>query len=72
MGLSTMEELRQHDQIGDGFERFDQTDNGFEWRDLIGDGFGWIGGWTTIALSLSLYSFLFSVCKILFEGNLYV
>ena len=65
MGLSTTKELRRCDQVGDGFERRDQSSDGFERRDLTSDGFGWIGA--IIALSLS--PFLFSVCKILFEGN---
>ena len=55
MGLSTTEELRRRDQNNDGFERRDQTGDGFEWRDLTSDGFGWSEGWTTIALSLSLF-----------------
>ena len=55
MGLSTTEELRRRDQNNDGFERCDQIGDGFEWCDLTSDGFGWIEGWTTIALSLSLF-----------------
>ena len=66
MGLSTTKELW----------RCNQTNNGFEQRNLTSDGFEWIEGWTTVALSLSLSlslsPFLFSVYKILFEGNLNV
>ena len=50
MGLSTMEELRRHDHIDDGFEQRDQTDGVVGWglgcgeigvglAGFIGDGF---------------------------------
>ena len=68
MGLSTIEELRRRDQIDDKFEQHDQTNDGFKRHDLIGDWFGWIGGWTIVALSLSLsLLFCFQFVKLYFK-----
>ena len=44
MGLSMMEELRRHDQIGDGFERRDQTGEAVGWGLGCGEiGVGLVG-----------------------------
>ena len=57
MGLSTMEELRRRDQIGDRFERRDQIGDGFKWRDQTGvikPAEPWVGDWIWASPAIAL------------------